>query len=178
MNARQSRFQTNAKGDIELDLEGVTVPSCVPKPPVPQPTTLPLKFQKLVDREDSRPPSTDPPLQKKPRVLPFLHHSGPSAPRLLMSTVAKSNHSNDIKQITEMRRWAQRVAKHRKGEEREEEGEESEEIEEPCKRPREEEVRKPRQSTSDLLMELEKEHTQRMREQAEATTARLTVRPT
>lgn len=178
MNARQSRFQTNADGDIELDLEGVTVPSCVPKPPVPQPVVLPLQFQKLVDREDARPPSTDPPLRKKPRVLPFIHHSGPNAPRMLMSTMAKSRHSNDIKQITEMRRWAKRVARRRKAEEGEEEEEEAEETEEPCKRPREEEVRKPRQSTSDLLMELEKEHSQRMREQAEADTARRTVRPT
>jgi hypothetical protein len=97
---------------------------------------------------------------------------------MLMSTMAKSRHSNDIKQITEMRRWAKRVARRRKAEEGEEEEEEAEETEELCKRPREEEVRKPRQSTSDLLMELEKEHSQKMREQAEAITARQTVRST
>ena len=180
MNApRQTHFHASAEGDIELDLEGVVVPSSVPKPPNTQPTTLPLKLQQLVDRGDTRPqlkPTVPPPL-KKPRVLPFLPHQGLGAPRFLMSTMAKSRHSNDIKQITEMRRWAERVSKHKKGEESEEESVEEEE-QPPCKRPREEEVRKPRQSTSDLLMELEKEHTQRMREQAEATSIRLTVQPT
>lgn len=180
MNApRQTHFRADKEGDIELDLEGVVVPSSIPKPPNPQPAALPVKLQELVDRGDSRPQSkpTVPPPLKKPRVLPFLPHQGLSASRFLTSTLAKSRHSKDIKQITEMKRWAERVGRRKKGEASEEEQAEEEE-QPPCKRPREEEVRKPRQSTSDLLMELEKEHTQRMREQAEATSVRLKVQPT
>lgn len=152
-----------------MDLEGVVVPDSVPRPKKQERQGMAERLQEMIDRPNvrQRPKGPEPGPSKRPRVLPF---STPS--HLHLSSRAKSSHSHDLKQIADMRRWAERVARHRKGEDS---NEEEEQQEEDLEKGEKEETKRHAQSTAELMIELDRQHSQRMKEQAEANSARLAV---